>query len=170
MLVYLVLAATNEARDMRTSSYEVPLAVGICVFVVHLVLVNTEIYCIVTIVKHKEMFYNDDPWTDNLILTLQVPLTGCGINPVRGLMPSVIADDVRSYHWVSHVTTTQNYSTKFPPVLLFNSSVFLQNISLRLKTIFIRFTLLDRLLLASSGPLLTSWFSRSTTSPVSLNL
>jgi len=61
MLVYLVLAATNEARDMRTSSYEVPLAVGICVFVVHLVLVNTEIYCIVTIVKHKEMFYNDDP-------------------------------------------------------------------------------------------------------------
>lgn len=67
MLVYLVLAATNEARDMRTSSYEVPLAVGICVFVVHLVL---------------------------------VPLTGCGINPVRGLMPSVIADDVRSYHWI----------------------------------------------------------------------
>lgn len=29
-----------------------------------------------------------------------IPLTGCGINPVRGIVPSIIAEDVMEYHWI----------------------------------------------------------------------
>lgn len=66
LLVFLVLATTNEKRG-QSSSYHQPLSIGVCVFVIHLVL---------------------------------IPLTGCGINPVRGIVPNILAENVEGYHWI----------------------------------------------------------------------
>jgi len=66
LLVFLVLATTNEKRG-HSASYNQPLSIGVCVFVIHLVL---------------------------------IPLTGCGINPVRGIVPNIVAEKVEYYHWI----------------------------------------------------------------------